>query len=107
MAEFPQSLIDIIEADPKAKPSPGATDEQIAKAEAEAGFSFPSSYRQFLLHFNGGAIGDYNMYGLNYAWEYDRDMIDEVQSLNGYAAGIQEGDVYPFGATWGGGLRLF
>lgn len=39
MAEFPQSLIDIIKADTQAKPSPAASHKQIAEAEAEAGFS--------------------------------------------------------------------
>lgn len=46
------------------------------------------------------------MYGAYDPWE-ERNIIDDVQSLNGDADGIQEGDAYPFGATWGGDYVCF
>jgi hypothetical protein len=44
MADFPQSLIDTIKAHDDSEPQAGASDAQIAAAQAAAGFEFPPSY---------------------------------------------------------------
>ena len=105
MAHFDTDLIEMIRSHPDTDVGEGATAAQIEAAQSEAGFTFPTSYVEFLQHFNGGTISYMRLFGVGRTDELN--LITARNEMAEYIPAVKAGNMFPFAKDWGGSCECF
>jgi len=100
VALISEEMLDRIQDDGETVTAEGASQAEIMSVQQAVGVRFPPGYIQFLRRFNGGEFRHVRMHCVS-------DLAVTSDQARAYVPAIADGQMFPFGSSWGGDLYCF